>query len=314
MVWALQTKILFYFFIIALVPIISIASLTVIQSKKAVENGITQDFKKIAEELYANINRDILKGFEDIQLLATNPIIAAENIEAEEKREELLKLKQIFRVYEDITLIDVEGKVITSTDYNFRGAWRYKKEFQEALSGSSVISNVHIIPNPFKVILSFTAPVIDKDFNIIAVVSAQLNMENIWEITDSVKIGETGFSFVLDENYGIIAHPDKERILSKVDEEVVKLISDRADFMKYMDNGDNIIGNYFLKDKHKDYRKLSAPSVGWTVMVVQNEKEIFSAVNELKNQIILFSAVLLVIVILLSLSLSHSISKLTKKK
>lgn len=309
MVRTLQTKILFYFLIIALVPIISIASLAVIQSKKAVENGVTQDFKKIAEELYANINRDVLKGFEDIQLLATNPIIAAENISAEKKKVELLKLKQIFRVYEDITLIDVEGEVITSTDYNYRGTWRHKKWFQEALSGSSVISNVHIIPNPFKVILSFTAPVIDKDFNIIAVVSAQLNMENIWEITDSVKIGETGFSFVLDENYGIIAHPDKERILSKVNDDAVMLISDKADFMRYMDNGDNIIGNYFLKEKHKDYRKLSAPSVGWIVLVVQNEKEIFSTVNKLKNQIILFSILLLVIVILLSLSLSRSIAK-----
>src|SRR3989304_2379076 len=81
-------------------------------------------------------------------------------------------------------------------------------------SSPPAMSDAQAIPSSNKLIVAFTAPVYDGD-RVSAVVAGQMNMEKVWEILDSVTIGKSGFLAAFDRHGNIIAHPDKELLLSK---------------------------------------------------------------------------------------------------
>jgi PAS domain S-box-containing protein len=312
---SIKIRILYYFLIITLFTIISISFLAIIQANKAIRDNTLQNFEKISGELYFNINKVILKGIADLQVVVNNPVILSDDKTPDEKKEELLKLKQILKDYEDITLITTSGNVITSTDYNYRGDWRYEKHFQEAGNGSFSVSNVHFILNPLKLIISFAGPVYNKKKQISAVLSLQLNMESIWDIADHLTIGTTGFALLLDENNKIISHPDKSLILNKIDRRELEDFYHSNELADIKNKKEIMLGNYFSKNRmDKSYIKYN-PSfyTDWKVIVLQNSKEVFNSLDVFKRNVFLFALILSVIVIFMGLHFSDALTKPLKE-
>ncbi len=312
---SIKIRILYYLLIITLFTIISISFLAIIQANNAIRDNTLQNFEKISGELYFNINKVILKGFADLQVVVNNPVILSDETTPDEKKEELLKLKHILKDYEDITLIKTSGNVITSTDYNYRGDWRYEKHFKEASNGSFSMSNVHFILNPLKLIISFAGPVYNKKKELSAVVSLQLNMESILDILDHLTIGTTGFALLLDENNKIISHPDKSLILNKIDRIELEDFYHSNELADIKNKKDIMLGNYFSKNRmDKSYIKYN-PSfyTDWTVIVLQNNKEVFKSLNVFKRNVVLFALILSVIVIILGLHFSDALTKPLKE-
>jgi hypothetical protein len=71
------------------------------------------------------------------------------------------------------------------------------------------VSDAHVILDPYKVVLVIAVPLIDKNGKIYAALVGQLNMERLWEIVDSITIGNTGFVTIMNDQQYYVAHPDK---------------------------------------------------------------------------------------------------------
>ena len=74
------------------------------------------------------------------------------------------------------------------------------------------VSDAHVILDPYKVVLVIAVPLIDENGKIHAVLVGQLNMERLWEIVDSITIGNTGFVTIMNEQQYYVAHPNKEML------------------------------------------------------------------------------------------------------
>ncbi len=312
---SIKIRILYYFLFITLFTIISTSFLAIFQANKAIRDNTLQNFEEVAGELYFNINKVLLKGFADLQVTVNNPIILSDDTGPDEKKAELLKLKYILKDYEDITLIKPAGNVITSTDYNYRGDWRYEKHFKEASQGSLSMSNVHFILNPLKLIISFAGPVYNKHGKITSIVSLQLNMQSIWDIADHVKIGNTGFAMVLDENNKIISYPDKSLMLNKIDRSELHNFYETNRLFDMKNRKEVMTGNYFSKDKmDKRYMNYN-PSLykDWKIIILQNNKEMFHSLDVFKRNVALFALMLSIIVLFWGLHFADAITKPVKE-
>ncbi|MCP4130601.1 MAG: PAS domain S-box protein [bacterium] len=306
---SIKRRILFYFLIIAVTAIISVSFLAVIQTEKVLTEKTTSHFEKISEELYYNVNKIIAKGLSEITIISNSNIVASEYAGPARKRAELLKLKKILKVYEDITLVNLKGVVITSTDYNFRGGWEYKKHFIKASRGKTSISNVHLIPDPDKLIISFTAPVYNRNNTIQAIVSIQLNMNTVADIVNHVQIEQTGYAYLLDEYNKIIAHPNSAKVLTAANEELIFGIEKGNNAIRYREeDGKEILGSFFNRDKVTIDPGLDRWYTDWKVVVVQEKNELFQILTDIKIRIFIFSSVLFGIIILLGMRLSGSIT------
>lgn len=284
-----------YFHIIAAISIFCVSVLAIIQARKILINETVQSFDKISEELYYNANRVILKGIDDTKIIAGNSIISSSGQNDDAKKKELIKMKQFFKIYDDISLISPNGNVIASTDYNFRGAWQYKENFKKALKGETTRSTVHFIPDPLKLIISFFSPVYNENKELTAIMSVQLNMDDVSDIIKHVRIGATGHAFLLDRFNNYIVYPDEQLLMTKPDAAIIKQMSDNSQAIVFKDKfGDKYIGSYFPHDHDES---LDVDS-GWTVAVVQSESEIFQSLNPLIFQIIVFSFIIFALTIM----------------
>ena len=73
----------------------------------------------------------------DILVLSENPVLKNQNSSIESIESEMNTAFEIHRVFDDITLINIEGAVISSTSYNYRGSWSTNKWFLSVIDSSS---------------------------------------------------------------------------------------------------------------------------------------------------------------------------------
>jgi len=310
---SIKSRILIYFLTITCITIALISLLAVWQAGRALRDMTLQNFEKIAEELYFNINKIIVAGFQDIEVIVNNPVIVSDQTGPDEKRKELLRLKKILKSYEDITLINPGGTVITSTDYNFRGDWKYEKHFKEACGGVFSMSNTHFIPNPVKLIISFTGPVYNRQRQMTAIVSLQLNVESIATVINHVKIGETGYAFLLDEHNKIIAHHDRSLLMTKVNG---VYLDNLYEFHEIPDQVTKVpmVANYYFWNKYTPKAPAYHSSVHaeWKVVVAQSSREVYKPLSLFTRNVLLCALLLSALAILAAIHFSNAITRPVK--
>ena len=138
----------------------------------------------------------------------------SETASAVDKAEQLVIAQGIYPDFEDITLIDANGRVLASTNFLFRGSWDADASFQQALAGEPAMSQPRWVPGPGRLVIYFTSPVTGAD-GISSVIAGQVSISRIWVALESARIGEGGFVALLDANGNYLAHPDRTLALTK---------------------------------------------------------------------------------------------------
>ncbi|PIU15502.1 hypothetical protein COT20_01535 [bacterium (Candidatus Gribaldobacteria) CG08_land_8_20_14_0_20_39_15] len=301
----LRKKIIFLFLFFGLLPLAVTFFLTVVQIQKPLRETVNNNLTSLADEVVTSVEKTVRAVYADIELLSANPLIRSNETSNEGKLSEIKKIQDFYGIFEDITLIDLEGNVIISTTYKYRGDWKNKQWYQDAKQGKSSVSPAHIILGPYKVILSSTAPVKDEEGKIIAVVAGQVNMETIWETTNDIKIGRQGFAFMVNKEGRFIAQPEKEKILSMAPylyftEEIFSKNSGIVNYTN--ENKEKMIGGFVSFSDAKLREQL-----GWKVIIAQPESEAFALVSIFQRQVIIIFLGGFLLLLLISYLLSSKI-------
>jgi len=235
----------------------------------------------------------------DMKMLAESEDMKDTEIHADKNLLAMRKIQDYYKRFEDITMIDTKGRVITSTTYNYRGEWRTKKWFLEAVKGNVFVSDAHIILDPYKVVLAIAVPLIDKNGKIYAALVGQLNMERLWEIVDSITIGNTGFVTIMNELQYYVAHPNKEMLFRQApfDPEKKSGVIDSSDSEAL----------FYSAEKYSSTIEYEFPN--WRIVVVQGKRDALSNLSKLKYNVIYVLIIGLFLVVLISIFLSGSIVK-----
>ena len=282
---ALRKKIILLFLFFGLLPLVITFFLALFQIQKSLRETVNSNLSSLANEVMNSTEKTVQSIYTDVELLSANPLIRSTEASDGEKLSEIKKIQDFYGIFEDITLIDLEGNVIISTTYKYRGEWKNKQWYQEAKQGKSSISPAHIILGPFKVILSSAAPIKDKEGKIIAVIAGQVNMETIWEITDNIKIGKNGLAFIVNRNKNSVAHPEKEKIFTSTTSPgfYEEVFSKNNGIINYInENQENMLGAFASFSEPKLIEQL-----GWRLVVAQPESEVFTLVSIFQRQVII---------------------------
>ncbi|MDD5750251.1 MAG: cache domain-containing protein [Candidatus Pacebacteria bacterium] len=280
----LKKKIIALFLFFGLLPLVITFILTVFQIQKSLRETVSSNLTSLASEVASSIEKTVRGVYTDVELLSVNPLIRSKDASNEEKLSEITRIQDFYGIFEDITLIDLDGNVIISTTYKYRGEWKNKQWYQDAREGKSSISPAYIILGPYKVILSSAAPVRDEQGKIIAVIAGQVNMETIRDIVSRIKIGEKGFVFIVDKEGRFAVHPEKEDMLAAVPYSgfAGEVLSRDSGIINYTgQNKEEMIGGFasFLDTNLKE-------QLGWRLVVAQPKEEAFALVAIFQKQVI----------------------------
>ncbi len=235
-----------------------------------------------------------------------------------EEKSKLLKVEKSRLGLTDIGITDTKGnltlengKAINISDYDY---------FKMANSGVSYFSQPFYNSQSQNMDVAVSTPL---KFNnkVVGTIIAFKDANEFYNLASDIKIGDTGFAYLLNEDVDIVSHPtvvsgatsdttvsgatssgDETKInFNTLTDRVSK--SSRVDVEKIIEkiqNEESGVGQYEEDGKiiHLSYAPI--PSKGWTIIVNITENEILKDLNNLKKTLVIIGAISLAIGLVIS--------------
>ncbi len=213
---------------------------------------------------------------------------------------------KIGKDYETVVIADQDGTVFAddkggkSKGISVSG----RKYFQIAKSGHASISSPvksKLTGNP---VVPICSPIYDKAGHFVGAVVSVLKIDFLSDKITGIKLGRTGYPFVVNEKGLIIVHPDKKHILSTdltkmegMEKITSEMLAGRTGTESYVFAGQDKIAGY-----------APIPLTGWSVGVTQTADDFLASAREIRNVILTAGALFLAATIVAVLFFARGIT------
>ncbi|MDF2884494.1 MAG: mcpB3 [Clostridiaceae bacterium] len=306
---SLKAKLILCFGVLIVLICIGLGIVSFINSSKSLISNLGKTLPNIAEQTASNIEGRAQGTLKELEAIAAIDDVCNPNNSIEDKLKLLSKENDRIRSIK-IGIVDKEGNAIyTSGDKSNMGD---KDNVKIALSGRSNVSDPVISTINGSVIVVYSVP-IKYNNEIVGVLLEITDGNNLSELTSKVKVGETGYAFMIKKDGTNIASNDKDKVINMFNpiEEAKKdpSLQELADIEKKMATGETGIGEYIYggSDKYVGYAPVKGTE--WFVGVVVLKTEILSEMDDLKISVILSSILFLLIGVAIIYIIASSISK-----
>lgn len=188
-----------------------------------------------------------------------------------------------FPWYEGLALVGLDGMVIAASpdsyadlDVSDRG---YFKEALKGLQGKSEPLVSRATGNPIFVISN---PITDENNSIKGVLFAVISISELYDmVLSTIKIGDSGYAFMINPDGLIIGHPNNDYILS--------LDVSESDYGQYMVQNKTGIYKYYFDDQ-KQWKLMAFSEVkeaGWIIAVTAPLGELMKPLVVVRNTTVL---------------------------
>ena len=208
--------------------------------------------------------------------------------------------------YEVIFIAGRDGKVFAD---GVNGAYKNmdlsdRDYVKGALAGKVNVGSVVKSKGSGLPILTFGAPVYSKSKELVGVVGVAPKISFLTNRIDTVKLGKTGFAFVLNKEGVIISHPRKEYILSFNLHEQAGM----KDVTSRMLAGETADALYTFQGIKKVAGFAPAPAAGWYIGVTQDYDELLAPAHAIRNFIAIIGIIFLAVTIAVVIFFARSVS------
>jgi methyl-accepting chemotaxis protein len=306
---SIKQKLIIFTGLMMVLVSVGLGVISYINASRALIDNVEKTFPKIAESSADYTEAKIRDTIHSVEAAAAIEAIEDPNKTIEEKLS-MLKEEVQRMGYQKMGIVSLDGAARytdgKSTDVKER------EYFKKAKEGVPNVSDPLISSVNNTVVVVYAAP-IKYHGSITGVLVATVDGNFLSEITNGITFGTTGKAFMLAKNGNTIAHSNKELVLSmdndfeniKKDPSLAQLV----EIEKKMVAGEKGVGNYTYNKVNKYVGYAPVDGTGWSLAVVMNNEELLAELSNLKNNTIIFSAILLLIGIAASYIISTSIAK-----
>ena len=174
--------------------------------------------------------------------------------------------------------------------------------YQKALAaeGQAVISTSHVqnaIAGKYDWVVTLSRSITNKASpGVQGVFFVVLNYNSISDLCERISLGDRGYIYILDENGGIVYHPQQQLIYSGMKDELISEVMDTDT-------------PSFLTDDGRLYTVSRSEATGWIVVGVSYVSELMAGADEARVTYLLVAMVLLAVAMLLAFVLSDKITR-----
>lgn len=200
-------------------------------------------------------------------------------------------------------IIDTKGIIIAdSYPGSFKKNVGDRDYYKSAMNGSLSMSDTLISKATGAFIIAFADPIKDESGNVIGVAGTAVYVNYFADGLKNVKVGKTGYAYMVAPNGITLFHPTKNRIGKPVENEVIKNVVSR------LKNGENVTGNvddYVFKGVPKMVGYQIIPETKWILAISADTAEMNEPVFRMLKYILL----VMIASVLLSVLIGYMFSK-----
>ncbi len=313
----LSAKIMLAVIPIAIVSFILMITISTKKMTKSLEKTVLMDLERITDDFYnASLSFFekqiiVLKSISGQELL----ISSLENGDYSALDSLLKKYKQIFPQFLDFFIINKDGDLVYNTEgKEIKINVNNVPCFIALMKGEEESAYSDVKKSMFDkevTVLSFGVVIRNSKNELIGVIGGEVRWERfLKECIEPIKIGETGYVYVLDKNGIVIAHPQKELIL-KLD---AKTLPFGPSIMAVEEHG---VVEYRWKGKDKWAFIRVEPQAKWRFASSVTKDEVLGDIQSLKRQgivlIIIFSFIFAIVIVFVGKSIAAPLIQFKEK-
>ena len=150
------------------------------------------------------------KRTSEVEVLARTPVMQTSDLN--QIMPYLKEEAKLNPVYARFLVADLQGNTRYSNDTGANIADR--EYFQQAKAGKFVIADPVIAKVDGKMVVVVAGP-IKKNGQVIGVLGGTITVDELLNVVNEVKVGQSGYAYVTQKNGLIIMHPEKERVMKE---------------------------------------------------------------------------------------------------
>ena len=186
-------------------------------------------------------------------------------------------------------------------------------EFVIALAGKQAVSKVFYAQQSKIPLVDYYSPLTTEKGIVAGVIKSRVQLDGLWDLVSQIRVGDTGYAYIVDDEGRLIAHPDIDLVLANPNYGGRKIIS----ALSAVPTPSLTPDDYLYKNERNIpviANGVTIPFLNWAVIVEQPVSEAFSRLNLLQNLFYstMFGSIVLAFAasILLSRSLTRPILRL----
>ncbi|MFT6387520.1 MAG: HPt (histidine-containing phosphotransfer) domain-containing protein [Cellvibrionaceae bacterium] len=283
------------FIIVPIIPIIALLLLAYTsqeEGKSLAEKNLTSASELIGSKINKWVEKNVF-----ISNLASE-LDDIVSMDPERQKPILKKIKENSTAITAVRVDDAKGMAAARSDNKSLKNYSDRIYFKQVLSGAKVGQQVIIGKTQKKPLLCFTVP-INEEGEFIGALNQCATLEDISNNVTNLKIGESGFAFLVDSSNQLIASGSDaglSNMLQNMSKHPAIKSGGLSEFINYEDNGNKIA-----------YK--TSVGLDWTLVIQQDYNEAFSAPITTRNNTIITIIVTTLASLLFVYLLSRGISK-----
>lgn len=244
-------------------------------AKTRFEAYANEDLRQNNDALATNLSTWLEQNVRSLQEMVMLPDVV--NMEAEQQRSILQAMAQTHPYMYLVSTTDLTGKNIARNDDADLNDYSDRIWFQNAIAGTPLTFQSLIGKTSGKPALVVSAPILNKSGEIVGVGMFAADLTDLSEQTRVRTFGKSGYTFIVDANNMVLAHPDPA--FTELELQDLSLYPPVA-AMRQGQVGSMV----FTDDNHVVWRAyITTLENGWGIITQQQESEILASVNQFQT-------------------------------
>jgi len=289
----LSTKLIILLILAALIPLCLYGILSIWTSRKVQYQTLSQGNLRVAARAAEQIQLYVDNSIEMLKAIAEN--INRIGLRRWQQEAVIKNYVLNFPEFQEIYITDGYGNQLITTRVDSQGVNHAQEPaFLQAIKGQIYRSEVTVSPE-FIPIMTVAVPLRHLD-QIDGIVAAKINLMDMWNLVDSIRIGKEGYALVVSKTGRIIAHGDnaaKPLILQGKS-------LDHLEIVRTSLRG-NSITMVYKNDLGKEVLGVAVPlpSLHWALIIEQPTAEAFYTIRRMTYELVGLVIICLIIMLLL---------------
>lgn len=299
--------------VVVVIPLLVLGIISYLISSTSLEKVIEESLIVTTTQSAFAVEESLNKVKVATEVLSADKIFSdylMDSKSEEFKNEVFMKLNNSYKAMSEI--VDViyfannKGKIVmSSSDINASIDISDRGYYKEVLTGSLAISDVLVSRDTGNALIVVAYPIFDKNSKVLGTIFSAVGFDSLLGYIKAVKIGETGYVYMIDKTGTFLYHPVPEKMFV---ESLLDTPSESLkDYATQIISKESMLGEY----TYEGVEKLAASQKvnNWTVVTTINRSDYLKPINSLRTGIILIVVISFLVVLVISIWIGLQISK-----